>query len=243
MELEIFKRNIPLKAIDSKDLEVMIVGTKNGTTGSLVTWVSDLLSLTDEVSAKRLYIALPAIKEHCWSMGFVEIKKMFEMYADGKLESKPLPNYFDRILLGKIANEYRTYKLRINKPKKVEKSQDDIEKEKEYNEAFMQDAIKRAKKEFLDNGFIDKYFLGQYNWLEDKGEFNKINDLKKLKWDIFKKTKPIHISSLKMIVPLSKEDAKDIKTKIEHLEFTEKSNDSDLTKLCKKELLKHYYEL
>ena len=48
-------------------------------------WLSKLLSLKDETSANRLEMALPAIKEQCIGMGFVEIKKMFEMYVDGNL--------------------------------------------------------------------------------------------------------------------------------------------------------------
>ena len=47
-------------------------------------------------------------------MSFKEIKIMFEMYAHSKMDIKPIPNYFDIILLGKIVSEYKS----INKPKK-----------------------------------------------------------------------------------------------------------------------------
>ena len=65
----------PLRGIPEETLNKIIVE-------QFTIWIANLLSLTDETSAERLEIALPAIKEHCWSMGFDEIKKMFEMYAD-----------------------------------------------------------------------------------------------------------------------------------------------------------------
>ena len=68
--LAILERTIPLRAIPEKDLnEALLI--------DFMPWLSKLLSLTDDVSADRLEIALPAIKEQCIGMGFVEIKKMF----------------------------------------------------------------------------------------------------------------------------------------------------------------------
>ena len=115
MELDKYEKlndKLPLKAYpkDGQLLNSIIINV-------FVEWLSGLLTLSSQTSAERLEIALPAIKEHCGSMGFDEIKKMFEMYADSKLSIKPIPNYFDRILFGKIVAAYKEQK--IVKPKKI----------------------------------------------------------------------------------------------------------------------------
>jgi hypothetical protein len=101
---KILEKELPLKSYpkdEELNKEILL---------ALMPFISGLLSLTDEVSANRLKIALPAVKEHCWSMGFAEIVKMFTMYADNKLSIKPIPNYFDRILFGKIVEAYKQQK-------------------------------------------------------------------------------------------------------------------------------------
>ena len=113
---------MPLRAIPEEKLNTLLVN-------EFCDWLSELLSLSDETSAKRLITAIPAIKENCWSMGFVEIKKMFEMYADSKLDLKPIPNYLDRIMVGKIVEAYRAQKP-VSKPKMIEPKISDEEKEK-----------------------------------------------------------------------------------------------------------------
>jgi len=110
MKLSKIDNPIPIKCIPENDLNTIIVT-------EFSVWISGLLSLTDTTSMERLEIALPAIKQHCWSLGFVEIKKMFEMYADGLLKVKPIPNYFDRILVGKIVEAYKEQKPK-SKPDK-----------------------------------------------------------------------------------------------------------------------------
>lgn len=108
MDLVKLERKIPIKAISEQELNTIIIT-------QFSVWLANLLSLTDEVSAERLKTALPAVKEHCWSMGFDEIKRMFEMYADNKLNIEPIPNYFDRILFGKIVTAYKQQKPVIKK--------------------------------------------------------------------------------------------------------------------------------
>lgn len=100
MELTKISPNVPIKAIPDQKLNEAIIT-------HFVPWISGLLSLTGETSTERLEIALPAIKTHAWSMSFQEIKTMFEMYADNKLSITPIPNYFDRILFGKIVEAYK----------------------------------------------------------------------------------------------------------------------------------------
>jgi len=118
MELAIFKNPIPIKAIPEKDLNAVLFG-------SFLDWISAILSLNEDATSKLEY-ALPAIKEHCWSMGFPEIKKMIEMYADGKLSVKPIPNHFDRIKFGEVAAAYNEFNR-----SKVEKIDVDQEKKQQ----------------------------------------------------------------------------------------------------------------
>ena len=94
MELTIKYPNLPLRAYQKKQLENQIE--------ALQAWLTNLLGLSGVESAKRLVIASEALKEQCIGMGFAEIQKMFEMYADSKLDIEPKANYFDRVLLGKI---------------------------------------------------------------------------------------------------------------------------------------------
>ena len=109
-KLIVKSENLPIKAYPKEDL-------KNALEGTFLVWISNLLGLTGEDAAKRLLIALPAIEKHFWSLGFNEIEKAFTMYADGQLKTKPLPNYFTRILVGQIFNEYREQNQRQNRYK------------------------------------------------------------------------------------------------------------------------------
>ena len=77
VKTEALDRSVPIKGIPDTKLNTIIVM-------EFVPWITKLLSLT-KASGERLDLALKSIKEHCWSMGFSEIKKMFELYADNKL--------------------------------------------------------------------------------------------------------------------------------------------------------------
>lgn len=155
---------IPIKAIPEQELNMIILT-------QFTVWVANLLSLTDETSANRLETALPAIKEHCWSMGFVEIKKMFEMYADNKLSISPIPNYFDRILLGKIVDAYKSQK---QKPVKEINTIQDME---ETNKVHLHKFFRAF---FLTHYINDCYVHLAYKFLEDNG-FIKLSKEDKLK--------------------------------------------------------------
>ena len=121
MELTKYKdleHPIPIKAIPEDKLNAILIG-------QFSEWISNLLSLTDRQSMERLEYALPSIKELCWSMGLNEIKKMFEMYADGKLNIEPRSNYFNRILVGSIFKAYKEIKPIKHKKETVEISDDE----------------------------------------------------------------------------------------------------------------------
>ncbi len=78
-------------------------------------WLAKLLSIKAE-NEEKLDSALPAIKTHFWSLGMNDVKKAFEMYADGQLSTKPRSNHIDRILVGQIFNDYKMSQRQVNKP-------------------------------------------------------------------------------------------------------------------------------
>ena len=158
MDLITKNEALPLKAFPEQDLNRLILT-------EFTVWVANLLSLTDETSAERLEIALPAIKEHCWSMGFREIKKMFEMYADSKLSLKPIPNYFDRILLGKIVDAYKQQKV---VPKQEIKPIELSDEEKRNNEIL---SATICFDFYIQNGYLNKSSLYLYSELLDRFDF------------------------------------------------------------------------
>ena len=164
MELIKLNNKLPLKAYPEETLNKVILT-------QFSVWVANLLSLTDESSANKLEIALPAIKQHCWSLGFDEIKKMFEMYADSKLSIKPIPNYFDRILLGKIVESYKAQKV--------------IEKKEINHDEILEQTNKKHLISFFNQYFATKtindcYIIFVYSFLE-KNKFIKITKEEKKK--------------------------------------------------------------
>ena len=158
-KLAILEKNLPLRAYPENDL--------NDALTVLQVYVVKLLSLTNEDVLERLKIALPAIKGECIGMGFAEIKKMFDLYADNKLSIEPIPNYFDRILFGKIMTAYKT-----QKPKKTIKVIEEKKSKEEIND-IMIEAIDRLKKEVEQNGYIDSVCKHVYDYLYKEGRLPK----------------------------------------------------------------------
>jgi len=151
MESKLIINNpIPIKAIPEKDLNVVLMG-------SFLDWISATLSLNEDAVTKLEY-ALPAIKEHCWSMGFPEIKKMIEMYADGKLSVKPIPNHFDRIKFGEVAKAYN--ELQRTKPKKMD--------EEEYKKEMDDILVIQCFDAFIQDRKIKKEYYWVYTYLEEQ---------------------------------------------------------------------------
>ena len=168
MELAIFNNPIPIKAIPEKDLTVLIMG-------DFLDWISATLSLNEDAILK-LEFALPAIKEHCWSMGFPEIKKMIEMYADGKLAVKPIPNHFDRIKFGEVVNAYRQQKKVVKKEIKMP------EITQEEKDLLVYGGVINCFESWKQDGYI----MNGYAWVEqhlrDKMEFT--DEEKKQMWKL-----------------------------------------------------------
>lgn len=167
----ILTKSIPLKAIPDID---------NVLEDQLTNFLSDLLTLRDENSARKLYHSLPAIKKHCNSMGLDEVVKMFTMYADGELSIKPISNHFDRVLVGQIKQAYKETK--ISKPTKFN--------EKEYKmKQDIYDAITHFDY-FLQNGRLDENSSWVFTFLESKGIL-KINPRqRKFAWERAKEQLP-----------------------------------------------------
>jgi hypothetical protein len=148
--------NIPIKAIPEEKLNAVILG-------DFLDWVCGTLSLNED-GADKLKFALPAIKKHCWSMGFTEIKKMLEMYADGDLSVKPIPNHFDRIKLGEVANAYRAQKPR----KKIERPPELSQEEKD---AIVYTGVITCFDAYKQDGFIRSGYSYVYDLFYEKKKF------------------------------------------------------------------------
>lgn len=155
--LTILEKNLPLRAYPEESLNNGIL--------ALYDWLCGLLSLTGENSKERLKNAFPAIKEQCIGMGFSEIKKMFEMYADGKLDIEPVTNYFDRVLLGKIVKSYRSYMNRT----KTTVSVIEAKKQKDNKEIIFYFEEYRDKKQSYDG------WQWVYSYFESKGLLKPTN--------------------------------------------------------------------
>ena len=158
--LTIFERSLPLRAYPPKDLDRFL-------DTEFKFWLANLLNLKSD-KEDAYDTAKDAIKVQCIGMGFSEIKKMFEDYVDSKLNITPIPNYFDRILLGKIVSAYKQQ----NKPKiKIpEKMNDDIRLQKEYDNLI--DEVKRTK-------HIESPCVEVYDWLDSKDTFDFSDDFKR----------------------------------------------------------------
>ncbi len=164
MDLVKLEKRLPLRAYIPEDLNTILLM-------DFAPWLSSLMSLTDETSAERLEIALPAVKELCIGMGFDEIKKMFEMYVDGKLNLKPMPNYFDRILLGKIVAQYKS----ITKTPKIIKQ---VQMTPEQEKQIVTDAIKDEFENYKFSGELNE----NRNYLYDELKIEVAERFKKVAW-------------------------------------------------------------
>jgi len=160
MELVIKHENTPIKAIPEIDtlLETQVKA-----------WLSVLLSIKAEKEI-QLNEALKGIKKHCWSLGFLDIKKMFEMYVDGQLSVKPVSGYLDRALVGQIYQSYKSEKRSKPEAKLYDKiRQDELDAINHYDY-------------FLSNRKVDRRSSWVYLFLEQR---ELINDSHKVKWSAY----------------------------------------------------------
>ena len=186
-KLAVLENNLPLKAYLPQQLDDILED-------QLSTYLSNLLGLYDKESARRLVNALPAVKEHCWSMGFAEIKKMFEMYVDNKLGIEPMSNYFDRVLLGKI---YNAYKLQNRSKVMIKKTDDELKREFDDIQTIM------AFDMFLQYNDLPEELYWIYDYLELRGLISYTKKEKLNKYNIAKVNlfgeRAIHKSKLMLV--------------------------------------------
>lgn len=162
-KIAILEKQLPLRAYPEKELDKVLET-------SFKFWLANLLSIKAE-NEEKLDNALPAIKKHFWSLGIHEIKKAFEMYADSELISKPVPNYFDRILVGNIFKEYKAQK------KVVKKEIDHQEIMRQTNKSHL---VSFFNQYFKTKQINDCYVVFAYDSLEKNG-FIKLTKQEKLK--------------------------------------------------------------
>jgi hypothetical protein len=216
MELAILDKNLPVKAYPEEKLNEVILM-------HFTPWLAGLLSLTGETSIERLKIALPAIKEHCWSLGFDEIVKMFQMYADNKLNIEPIPNYFDRILFGKIAAAYKQQRP-VKKPNIV--IPEISEGDKLIRE---QQGVLRCYDEYQETFIVDYGYSWVYDWLDEKKLLNiSVGDKRH-----------------EMVIARKQEKSKVDRTKVGYknvIEMIEDKNSQRVINQAKRNLLKKFFD-
>ena len=184
MQLIVKNDTIPLKAIPEVDT---ILETQ------FMFWLANLLSLKSDQEDK-VKNALPAVKKHCWSMGFKEVAKMFEMYVDGELDIKPVSNHFDRVLVGQIFQAYR-------KEKKTKPVKKDVDKEKRLQDKL---DIELHFDQFLHDEKIPDEALWIATYLDDKQLWDITPKEKSTTWKLVKDQIP------KALYQHDKEERKDL---------------------------------
>lgn len=172
-KLTIFDNTIPIKAIPEKSLDQMLHT-------QFMFWLANLLSLKSD-SEEKVLNALPAIKKHFWSLGMHEVKKAFEMYADGELRTQPRSNYFDRVLVGQIFKEYREIKPR--KKKEIVMPQP-TEEEKAL---LIYEGCLNCYEEWKQTKHIIDGYIWVHDHLMDNGKLDFNDDEKKAMWSLAKK--------------------------------------------------------
>jgi hypothetical protein len=167
-KIAVLDKKLPLRAYPEKMLNDVLET-------SFKFWLANLLSIKAD-NEQKLDSALPAIKKHFWSLGLNEIKKAFEMYADGELITKPIPNYFDRILVGHIFKEYKQQKPIVKKEIKMP------EPTEEQKELIVYEGLIFC----YDNWYQTKDIINGQVWVHDHlmelGLLEFTDDQKKTMW-------------------------------------------------------------
>ena len=89
------------------------------------------------------------------------------MYALGELKTKPLPNYFDIILVGQIFNDYKQQKVKeIKVIEPIIISEDDKRNNEILSATICYDY-------YIQNGYLNDTSMYLYKVLLDKFEFSK----------------------------------------------------------------------
>lgn len=165
MKLTVKNPNIPIKAIPEQ--------TRKAEMDKFMLWITNLLGLKGEESAKRLILAMPIIEKKFWSMGFNDIQKAFEAYALGETSLTPRTNYFDIVLVGQIFNEYKKRQQTQNRP--MTKDDEDY-----YFIVCAFDTWKQGILPIETGAWLYDYFVHHKKWVIFK------EDHKKHLWNAYK---------------------------------------------------------
>ena len=143
---------LPIKALPS-------VEAQNKKILELGVWLDGLLSLQGDMSAKRLEILLPMIKDSAWSMSINDIKKAFTMYVKSELNLEPRDNYLTIILFNRVMKEYKN--TQRAKPEKFD--------EDEYKKAHDKVLAIMEFDYFIHNNKVSEHSYWVYTFLESLG--------------------------------------------------------------------------
>lgn len=206
-KIAILDKKLPLRAYPENDLNTVLQT-------SFKYWLATLLSIKAD-NEEKLDNALPAIKKHFWSLGLNEIKKAFEMYADGELITKPIPNYFDRILVGQIFKEYKQQKPIIKKVPKTTINEE--EKVMHVRNGMIKCFKEYEEKEIILDGYVmflyDIFYEDGY-LPKDKKSKNKAYNDAKLALEIQAQQKPNSLNEHYKIKDLKKSLLQNISHKV-----------------------------
>ena len=212
-KVAILEKRLPLRNYPEKEVDNLLSTV-------FKFWLAKLLSIKSD-NEDKLDNALPAIKKHFWSLGINEVKKAFEMYSDGELSIKPVPNYFDRILVGQIFKEYKA-----QKQKPVKRYDNYISQEEK--DFIMMEAVDRIEKDFKQNGKITETCFHVYAFLFEQGKLSKDLDYNNKK---FKEAVIIHSNT-----PI--EDETEYQKIISNFERKEKN---EVKNIARRLVLEDYY--
>lgn len=160
-------------------------------------WLDRMLSLTGEMSTKRLEVLLPMIKDHAWNYSVKEIKEAFTAYVTGKLAIEPRENYLSVILFNKVMNLYKE-SIMVHRPKK-----DPIEKAEEHLRLYKIHQTILFFDKFVQTNELGEEASWLYDYLEYMDVLSPTKDEKLVKYKIAQertKTQPEAITMSKLML-------------------------------------------
>lgn len=141
-------------------------------------WLDRMLSLTGDMSTKRLEVLLPMIKDHAWNYSTKEIKEAFTAYVTGKLAIEPRENYLSVILFNKVMNLYRE-SIMVHK-----KKQDPLEKAEEHLAMYKMSETIIYFDAFVQDDELPEEAVWIYDYLEYMDILSYTKDEKLMKYRI-----------------------------------------------------------
>lgn len=155
-------------------------------------WLDKMLSLTGDMSTKRLEVLLPMIKDHAWNYSTKEIKEAFTAYITGKLAIEPRENYLSVILFNKVMNLYKE-SIMVHRPKK-----DPIEKAEEHLRLYKIKETIIYFDVFVQDDELPEEAVWVYDYLEYMDVLSPTKDEKLVKYRIAQERTETQAEAIKM---------------------------------------------